>query len=381
LIDPATNVHERGSMNMLQASLGSKIPAACFHRCIAATPSDCCSRLIRFPVLGGAMMRRRDFITLVGGAAAWPVFVHAQQSVMPVIGFLSSRAPGESANVVAAFRQGLQEAGFVEGQNVLIAFRWAEGRYDQLPALAVELVELRVAVIFAAGGPPSALAAKTATQVIPVVFSAVNDPIRLGLVASLNKPGANVTGMSLLTSEMVAKSTQLLRELVPTAKVIGYLVNPSNPSAEIYGKEASIAASALGVTVRVLNASTDDDIDKAFATLPEMDATALVVPAEPFLDSRRERIVALSKRYAIAMISNLREYVVAGGLVSYGASLPDSYRRAAIYAGRILKGDKPADLPVMEPTKYDLVINLKTAKALGVSISPGILSIADEVIE
>jgi len=214
-----------------------------------------------------------------------------------------------------------------------------------------------------------------------VVFSAVTDPVRLGLVASLNKPAGNVTGMSLLTSETFAKSTQLLKELLPTASVIAYLVNPSSPTAELYAKEASTAASALGITLPVLKARTDDELDEAFASLPKIGATGLVVPAEPFFDSHREHIVALATRYAIAVIANLREYVVAGGLISYGASLPDSYRRAAIYAGRILKGDKPADLPVMQPTKYDLVINLKTAKALGLTIPAGILSIADEVIE
>ena len=327
-------------------------------------------------------MRRREFIKLLGGTAtAWPLAARAQQLAMPVIGFLSSRSPGESANFVSAFREGLRETGFVEGQNVLIAFRWAEGRYDQLPGLAAELVDLRVAVLFAAGGSPPALAAKAATQTIPVVFSAVTDPVRLGLVASLNKPGGNVTGMSLLTFEMVAKSAQLLKELVPTARVIAYLVNPSNPSAELYANEALNAASALGIAVRVLNASTEDDLDEAFASLPKMGVTGLVVPAEPFFDSHRERIVALSKRYSIAVISNLREYVVAGSLVSYGASLSDSYRRAAIYAGRILKGDKPTDLPVMQPTKYDLVINLKTVKALGLAVPPSLLARADEVIE
>jgi putative ABC transport system substrate-binding protein len=327
-------------------------------------------------------MRRRDFIkAALVSASPWPFSVRAQQNTMPVIGFLSSRSPGESAGVVAAFRHGLGEAGFVEGQNVLIAFRWAEGRYDLLPALAAELVDLRVAVLFAAGGPPSALAAKAATQTIPVVFSAVTDPVRLGLVASLNKPAGNVTGMSLLTSETFAKSTQLLKELLPTASVIAYLLNPSSPTAELYAKEAPTAASALGITLRMLKARTDDELDEAFASLPKMGATGLVVPAEPFFDSHREHIVALAARHAIAVIANLREYVVAGGLISYGASLPDSYRRAAIYAGRILKGDKPADLPVMQPTKYDLVINLKTATALGLAIPPGILSIADEVIE
>jgi putative ABC transport system substrate-binding protein len=245
-------------------------------------------------------MRRRDFIALCStAAAAWPIASRAQQPAMPVIGFLSSRAPGESANVVATFRQGLHEAGFVEGQNVLIAFRWAEGRYDQLSALAAELVDLRVAVLFAAGGPPSALAAKAATQTIPVVFSAVTDPVRLGLVASLNKPAGNVTGMSLLTSETFAKSTQLLKELLPTASVIAYLVNPSSPTAELYAKEASTAASALGITLPVLKARTDDELDEAFASLPKIGATGLVVPAEPFFDSHREHIVALATSYAL----------------------------------------------------------------------------------
>jgi putative ABC transport system substrate-binding protein len=284
-------------------------------------------------------MKRREFIAAVSSAlATWPLAAHAQQAAMPVIGFLSSRAPGESANVVSAFRQGLRDAGFIEGQNVLIAFRWAEGRYDQLPELATELVNLRVAVLFAAGGPPSALAAKAATPTIPVVFSAVTDPVRLGLVASLNKPAGNVTGMSLLTSETFAKSTQLLKELLPTATVIAYLVNPSSPTAELYAKEASTAATALGITLRVLKARTDDELDEAFASLPKMGATGLVVPAEPFFDSHREHVVALATRYSIAVIANLREYVVVGGLMSYGASLPDSYRRAAIYAGRVLKG-------------------------------------------
>jgi putative ABC transport system substrate-binding protein len=326
-------------------------------------------------------MRRREFITLITGAACWPRVAGAQQQTMPVIGFLSSRAPGESANVVAAFYQGLRETGFTEGQNVFIAYRWAEGRYERLPALATELVNLRVAVLFAAGGPPSAFAAKAATQTIPVVFSAVADPVELGLVASLSRPGGNVTGMSLAILETITKSTQLLKELIPGATVLACLVNPSTPNPELYSKGAAAAGSALGMTVRVLKASTDRDLDEAFASMQNIGAAGLVVPAEPFFDSHREHIVALSQRYAIPMITNLREYVVAGGLVSYGASLPDSYRRAAIYAGRVLKGDKPADLPVMAPTKYDLVINLKTAKALGLTVPDKLLATADEVIE
>ncbi len=268
-------------------------------------------------------MRRRDFITIFGGAAAWPLAGARSSRRCPVIGFLSSRSPGESTGVVAAFRQGLREAGFVEGQNVVIAFRWAEGRYDRLPALAAELVDLRVAVLFAAGGPPSALAAKAATSTIPIVFSAANNPVELGLVASLNRPGGNVTGMSMFASELWAKSVELLKELVPRAAVMAYLVNPSSPSAEMYSKGAAAAASALGVDVHVLNASTEHDLDEAFAALVTLGAGGLVVAGEPFFDSQRDRIVALSARYAVPAIYTYREYVVAGGLMSYGSSLPD----------------------------------------------------------
>ena len=326
-------------------------------------------------------MKRREFLGTLGAVAALPLAARAQQTMMPVIGFLSSRSPGESAGVVAAFRQGLSEAGFVEGQNVIIAFRWAEGRYDRLPALAAELIDLRVAVLLAAGGPPSAFAAKAATQTIPIVFSAAIDPEGIGLVANLNRPGGNVTGMSLHPSEVAAKSVQLLKELVPAATLIGYLVNSSNPSADIYAKEASNAAKALGIEVHVLNASTEHDLDEAFASMARAGATALAVPAEPFFDSQRDRIVALAARHAVAAIYGLREYVLAGGLMSYGASLPDSYRRAGVYVGRVLKGEKPADLPVMQPTKYDLVLNMKTARALGLAVPDKLLALADEVIE
>jgi putative ABC transport system substrate-binding protein len=300
---------------------------------------------------------------------------------MPLIGFISSRSPGESAGVVAAFQQGLREVGFIEGQNVVIAFRWAEGHYDRLPALAADLIGVRAAVLFAAGGPPSALAAKAATPTIPIVFSAVNDPVQLGLVASLNRPGGNVTGMSLFASELWEKVVQLLKELVPAATVIAYLVNPSNPSAEMYSKAGVAAARALGIQVHVLNASTEHDLEETFASLVKLGAGGLVVPNEPFFDSQRDRIVALSARYAVAAVYSIREYVVAGGLMSYGTSLADSYRRAGIYVGRILKGEKPADLPVMQPTKFELVINLKTARALGLEVPPTLLARADEVIE
>jgi putative tryptophan/tyrosine transport system substrate-binding protein len=326
-------------------------------------------------------MIRREFITLLGAAAAWPLAARAQQPAMPVIGFLSSRSPGESAGVVAAFQQGLRETGFVEGQNVVIAFRWAEGHYDRLSALAADLIDLRAAVLFAAGGPPSAVAAKAATSTIPIVFSAVNDPVQLGLVASLNRPGGNITGMSLFASELWEKVFELLKELVPAATVIAYLVNPSNPSAEVYSKAGVAAARALGIQVHVLNASTEHDLEESFASLAKLGAGGLVVPNEPFFDSQRDRIVALSARYGVAAVYSIREYVVAGGLMSYGTSLTDSYRRAGIYTGRILKGEKPADLPVMQPTKFELVLNLKAAKALGLEVPPTLLARADEVIE
>jgi putative tryptophan/tyrosine transport system substrate-binding protein len=328
-------------------------------------------------------MRRREFISLLGGAAAvWPVVGgSAQQPAMPIVGFLSSRSPGESAGVVAGFRQGLTDVGFVEGQNVLVAFRWAEGHYDRLPALAAELVGLRVAVLFTAGGPPAAFAAKAATQTIPIVFSAAIDPERIGLVTSLNRPGGNITGMSLYPSELAAKSVQLLRRLLPSATLIGYLINPSTPAASVYTSEASAAANALGISIRILNASTEQELDELFATLPKSGISGLAIPAEPFFDSQRDRIVALAARYSVPAIYGLREYAVAGGLMSYGTSLPDTYRRAAIYVGRVLRGEKPADLPVVQPTKYDLVLNMRTAKSLGLNVTEQLLALADEVIE
>jgi putative ABC transport system substrate-binding protein len=326
-------------------------------------------------------MKRREFITLFGGAAAtWPHLARAQ-AAMPSIGFLSSRSPGESAGVVTAFREGLRESGFVEGQNLAIAFRWAEGRYDRLPALATELVGLRVAVLCTAGGPSAALAAKAATSTIPVVFSAVSDPTGLALVASLNRPGGNVTGMSLFASDLWAKNVELLKELVPAAGIIAYLVNPTSPMMAGYLQGAAQAASALGVDIRLLNASTESEIDEAFASLARLPAGGLIVPNEPYLDSQRDRITALAARYSVPALYNLREYVFAGGLASYGPSLQDSYRRAAVYVGRILKGEKPADLPVQIPTRFEFVINLKTAKTLGITIPPTLLTRADEVIE
>jgi putative tryptophan/tyrosine transport system substrate-binding protein len=326
-------------------------------------------------------MKRREFITFLAGAAAtWPSAARAQQPML-LIGFLSSRSPGESAGVVGAFRQGLRESGFVEGQNLTIAFRWAEGRYDRLPDLAAELVGLRVAVLCTAGGPAAALAAKAATSTIPIVFSAVSDPIGLHLVASLNRPGGNVTGMSLFASDLWAKNVQLLKELVPGTSVVAYLVNPKSPMVAGYLQGAAQGARALGIDIRVLNASTEREIEEAFASLANLHADGLIVPNEPYLDSQRDRITALAARYSVAALYNLREYAEAGGLASYGPSLQDSYRRAAGYVGRVLKGEKPADLPVQVPTSFELVINLKTAKALGITVAPTMLARADEVIE
>jgi len=327
-------------------------------------------------------MRRRDFISLIGGATAvWPLAALAQQPAVPVIGFLSSRSPGDSTEVLAAFYQGLRETGFVDGQNVQITFRWAEGHYDRLPAFAADLVGLPVTAIFAAGGQPSTFAAKAKTSTIPIVFSAVSDPVQLGLVASLNRPGGNVTGMSMFAEDLWAKSAELLKQLVPKASVVAYLINPSSPSTAMYAKAAAAAGSSLGVGVTMLHAGTEQTLNEAFANFVKSGAGGLVVPNEPFFDTQRDRVVALATKYAVPVIYPFREYVVAGGLMSYGPSLTDLYRQAGIYLGRVLKGEKPGDLPVQQPAKFELFINLKTAKALGLIIPPSLLATADEVIE
>src|SRR4051812_42540027 len=327
-------------------------------------------------------MRRREVIVGVGAAAAWPLEAGAQQRAMPVIGFLSSRAPGESSPVLAAFRKGLAETGFAEGQNVAIAFRWAEGRYAELPALAAELVGLNVAVVLAAGSTPSARAAKAASSTIPVVFSGVPDPVGLGLVASLNRPGGNVTGMSTLTSELGGKSVEVLKEMLPKAAVFAYLINPSSPSAEDpEANGARMAARAFGVELKMVTESTDRELDDVFPAIKALRPDGLIVSPDPFFDSRRDRLVALSAQHAVPAKYGWREYVLDGGLMSYGTDLPDNYRRAGVYVGRILKGEKPADLPVMQPDKFELVINLKTAKALGLEVPPRLIERADEVIE
>jgi putative tryptophan/tyrosine transport system substrate-binding protein len=327
-------------------------------------------------------MRRRDFIKVVAGSAvAWPLAARAQQPAMPVVGFLSSRSPNESASAVAAFRQGLTEAGYVEGQNVDIAFRWTEGQYDRLPALAADLARRQVAVIFATGGNPPAFAAKAATATIPIVFITGSDPVEVGLVASLNRPGSNVTGVSLFTSLLVAKRLELLRELVPTAIILAFLVNPNNSNAQPDTRVAHAAAARFGQQLVVLSARTENDIDAAFAILVQRRASALLVNTNSFFLTRRNQIAAQAARHVVPTIHDLREYTAAGGLVSYGTNLADAYRQGGTYVGRILKGEKPASLPVVQPTKFDLVINLKTAKALDLEIPPTVLARSDEVIE
>jgi putative ABC transport system substrate-binding protein len=326
-------------------------------------------------------VRRRDFIKVIAGyAAEWPLMAHAQQSAMPVVGFLSTLSPNNlAANVMNEFRQGLKEAGFVEGQNVRIEYRWAEGHYDRLPALAADLVRRQVAVIAATGGEPSPQVVKAATQTIPIVFMANGDPVAAGLVASLNRPGGNLTGVTIFGMMAAGKRLELLRQLMPKAGTIAYLMNPNNPNREFDNVQA--AARSLGQQIVVLHADGGQEIDTAFATIAQQRVAALLVASDPLFFDRRDQLITLAARQAIPAIYYLRAFSQAGGLLSYGNNLTDMYRQVGTYTGRILNGERPADLPVMQSTKFELVINLKTAKTLGLTIPPSLLARADEVIE
>jgi putative tryptophan/tyrosine transport system substrate-binding protein len=323
-------------------------------------------------------IRRREFL-LLGGAAAWPLAARAQQPAMPVVGFLNGAAPEGYAPMVIAFRQGLKEAGYAEGQSVAIEYRWAEGHYDRLPALAADLVHRQVAVIVTGGTPP-AFAAKAATSTIPIVINVGIDPVQAGLIASLNRPGGNVTGIAILTAELAAKRVELLHELLQTT-VFASLVNPTSPLTEPEIRGVRDAARSLGLELHVLNATTVGEIDTAFEKLIELGAGALVVSVDPFLTSQRQQIVALAERRSVPAIYGLREYAIAGGLMSYGNDLADAYRQSGIYAAKLLKGAKPADLPVQQVVKVELIVNLKTAKALGLTFPITLLGRADETIE
>jgi len=326
-------------------------------------------------------MKRREFIGLVGGASVLQLAAHVQAQTIPTIGFLSARSPGESGYLVDAFRRGLAEAGAIEGQNVAVEYRWALGDYDRLPMLAAELVRRPMTALVTVGGEKSAMAAKTATATIPIVALFTADPVEVGLVASLNRPGGNVTGISLQSAVLAAKRLGLLHEIAPTVTTVGILLNPSNPTAASQLRDMQEAAGTIGLQLKVFNASTVPEIDTAFEAIARNSISALVVAVDPYFTSRRDKLVALAMRHSLATMYHLREFPMSGGLISYGVDLPDMYRQAGVYTGRILKGSKPADLPIMRPTKFELVINLKTAKALGLTIPPGVLAIADEVIE
>ena len=326
-------------------------------------------------------MRRRQFIVLICSAAVWPLAARAQQTAMPVIGFLGPGSAQSDAYRVSAFRQGLSEAGFVEGQNLTIEFRWAEGRYDRLPALATDLVHRQVAVIVASS-TPAALAAMAATTTIPIVFELSGDPVKLGLVASLNRPGGNITGIVQLSQEVLPKRLELLHDLLPAAHVFALLVNPTDPAvAEPQVRQAQSVANTLGLELHVLNASSEHDFDAVLAKLIELRAGGLVIGGDAFFSSYSNQLAALAIQHAVPAVYQHRDFAAAGGLMSYGSSITDTHRLAAIYAGRILKGDKPADLPVQQSTKVELFLNLKTAKALGITVPLSLLGRADEVIE
>ena len=326
-------------------------------------------------------LKRREFITLLGGAAAaWPVAARGEQPAMPVIGFLHSASPAPFARLVAAFQEGLSENGYVEGRNVAIEYRWAYGQYDRLPALAAELVERQVAVLLGFG-PVASLVAKAATATIPVVFSTGDDPVKVGLVSNLNRPDGNVTGVQIFTGELEPKRLGLLSQMVPQASLIAMLVNPGSPQSEILVNDAQAAASAIGRQIFAVHASTERDFDTAFGTIAKRQAGALLVSNDIFFNSMRDKLVALAARYRVPAIYEFREFAAAGGLMSYGTSLTDVYRQNGIYAGKILRGAKPVELPVFRLTKFEFIINLNTAKALGIEVPPGLSAIADEVIE
>jgi putative ABC transport system substrate-binding protein len=325
-------------------------------------------------------MRRREFITLLSGVVAWPLVARGQQAAMPVVGLINAGVPEPAAYRVAAFRQGLSEAGYVEGKSVAIEYRWAEGRYNLIPELVADLLRRRVAIIATPDSTDAALAAKAATSAVPIVFADGEDPVKLGLVASLDRPGGNVTGVAAPATELDKKRMRLLRELVPTATSIGVLLNSSRPTFDARSKDIQEAARTVRQEVRILQASSEHEIGFAFAVAAAWRPGALIVPPDAFFNSRREQLVALAQSHAIPTIYDNRAFVAAGGLMSYG-SFADGYRETGIYAGRILRGEKPADLPVMQPTKFEFVINLKTAKALGIEVPQTLLATADEVME
>jgi ABC-type uncharacterized transport system substrate-binding protein len=327
-------------------------------------------------------VKRRNFITLLGGTAfAWPLAARAQQQALPVIGYLSARSQEDTSHLIAAFQRGLAENGYIEGQNVAIEYRFAIGEYDRLPRMAAELVHRQVAVITTTGGEPAALAAKAATSTMPIVFTVGSDPVKQGLAESFNRPGGNATGIVLLTNQLEPKRLGLLRDMVPNARTFGFLVNPSFPASESQLSDMQDAARAMKQSIHVLRANTDPEIEAAFETITQQRIPALAVAASPFFDTRLRRLVELPNRNGVPTIYHFREFTEAGGLMSYGISFSDAYRQVGVYTGRILKGEKPADLPVVQSTKFEFVINLKTAKTLGMSISDNLLTLADEVIE
>src|SRR5262245_20547856 len=327
------------------------------------------------------MIRGRQFIRLLGGAAAWPLAARAQQPAIPVIGFLSGRSPSESASVEAAFREGLKEAGYIEGQNLHVAFRWADGQFARLPSLAEALVDLRVAVIVAVGGVNAAFAAKSATATIPIVFVVGVDPVANGLVTSLNRPAGNITGMTVMSAELVLKRLELLREIAPKLAALAMLANPLSPESTSEIKDVQAAAQTMGLQLKIFNATTLNELSTAFTAIAELRPDALLVASDPFFLLRREELTVLAARIGAPAIYPFREFAPSGGLISYGTNIASTYRQAGIYTGRILRGAKPAELPIMLRTQFQMVINLSTVRTLGINVPPSLLARADEVIE